>query len=107
MQSPTKIIFGRGAIGALKREIPIDKRIMLVYGSKSLKSNGIYDKIVSILGNRLVCESSGITPDPEYDYLLKGIDLIKSKGIDYLLAAGGGSVIDATKFLALAAKYDG
>ena len=106
-QSPTKLIFGRKSIGAVKREIPIDKRIMLVYGCKSLKSNGIYDKIVSILGNRLICEFSGITSDPEYDYLLKGIELIKSNGIDYLLAVGGGSVIDATKFIALGARYDG
>lgn len=106
-QSPTKLIFGRGALGAIKREIPIEKKIMLVYGRDSLKTNGIYNKIVSILGSRIVCEFSGISSDPEYEFLLKGIEKIRANNIDYLLAAGGGSVIDATKFMALAARYDG
>lgn len=107
LQTPTKIIFGRGAIGAIKREIPADKRIMLVYGCNSLKHSGIYDKIKLLLGDRLVCEFSGVGPDPEYEKLLNAVNLIKDNKVDYLLAAGGGSVIDAAKFLASASLYDG
>ena len=106
-QSPTKIIFGKGAVGALKREIPNGKRILLLYGCQSLKKYGAYDSIKKALADRPeVYEFSGITSDPEYDYLLKCVDFIKDKKIDYILAAGGGSVIDAAKFTALAALYD-
>ncbi|MBR4330354.1 MAG: iron-containing alcohol dehydrogenase, partial [Candidatus Riflebacteria bacterium] len=74
-QSPTRIIFGKGAVGALKREIPDDKRILLLYGCSSLKKYGAYDSIKKALADRPeVYEFSGITSDPEYDYLLKCID---------------------------------
>ena len=107
-QSPTKIIFGKGAVGALKREIPPDKKVMLLYGCSSLKSSGAYDAIKKALAERPeVLEFSGITSNPEYEYLLKCVELVKANKIDYLLAAGGGSVIDAAKFVALAALYEG
>ncbi len=107
-QSPTKIIFGKGSIGALKREIPLDKKVMLLYGCSSLKSSGAYNAIKKALAERPeVFEFSGITSNPEYEYLLKCVELVKANKIDYLLAAGGGSVIDAVKFVALASLYDG
>lgn len=107
-QSPTKIIFGKGSISAIKREIPLEKKIMLLYGNTSLKSNGTYDKIKHALSNRHeIYEFSGITSNPDYDYLLSCIKEVKGRRIDYLLAAGGGSVIDAAKFVALSALYDG
>lgn len=107
-QSPTKIIFGKGSIGALKREIPLDKKVMLLHGCSSLKSSGAYDAIKKALAERPeVFEFSGITSNPEYEYLLKCVELVKANKIDYLLAAGGGSVIDAAKFVALAALYEG
>ncbi len=107
-ESPTKIIFGKGSISALKREIPLEKRVMLLYGCSSLKTNGIYDKIIEALSNRSeLFEFSGISSNPEYDYLLHCVELVKKNKVDYLLAAGGGSVIDATKFIALASLFDG
>lgn len=107
-QSPTKIIFGKGAVGALKREIPKDKRILLLYGCQSLKKYGTYDSIKKALADRPeVFEFSGISSDPEYEFLLKAVDFIKINKIDYILAAGGGSVIDGAKFIALASLYDG
>ncbi len=107
-QSPTKIIFGKGSIGALKREIPLDKKVMLLYGCSSLKSSGAYNAIKKALAERPeVFEFSGINSDPEYEYLLKCVDFVKTNKIDYILAAGGGSVIDAAKFVALASLYDG
>ncbi len=106
--SPTKIIFGKGAIGALKREIPLNRRLILLYGNSSLKENGTYYRIKEALSNREdVFEFSGIASNPEYEYLLKCVDFIKEKKINYILAAGGGSVIDSAKFVALAALYDG
>ena len=107
-QSPTKIIFGKGAVGALKREIPKDKRILLLYGCQSLKKYGAYEAIKNALADRPeVFEFSGISSDPEYDYLLKVVNFIKTNKIDYILAAGGGSVIDAAKFIALASLFEG
>ena len=107
-QSPTKIIFGKGAVGALKREIPKGKRILLLYGCQSLKKYGAYEAIKKALADRPeVFEFSGISSDPEYDYLLKVVNFIKTNKIDYILAAGGGSVIDAAKFIALASLFEG
>lgn len=107
-QSPTKIIFGKGSISALKREIPLDKRILLLYGGSSLKKYGIYEQIIKALSNRTeLFEFSGILQNPEYEYLLKCIEFVKENQIDYILAAGGGSVIDAAKFVSLAALFDG
>ena len=107
-QSPTKIIFGKGSISALKREIPLDKRILIIYGNSSLKKYGIYDQIKKALANRKeVFEFSGIRSNPEYEHLLKCVEFVKENKIDYLLAAGGGSVMDAAKFVSLASLYKG
>ena len=106
-QSPTKIIFGKGSISALKREIPQDKRILLIYGNSSLKKYEILDKIKkALIGRKEVFEFSGITPNPEYEYLLKCVEYVRTNKIDYILAAGGGSVIDAAKFVALATLFE-
>lgn len=107
-QSPTKLIFGKGSIGALKREIPPDKNILLLFGGSSLKTFGTYDKIKDALSNReFLTEYSGIEPNPEYEQLLDCVDIVRKNNINYILAAGGGSVIDAAKFVALAALYEG
>ncbi len=105
--NPTKIIFGKGTIGALKREIPAGKKIMLVYGGGSIKHNGTYEEIMSALEGREVFEFSGVEPNPTFETLMKCVEQVKAKGIDFLLAAGGGSVIDGTKFIAAAALFDG
>ncbi len=105
--NPTKIIFGKGTIGALKREIPAGKKIMLIYGGGSIKRNGTYDEIMAALEGREVFEFSGIEPNPTYETLMKCVEEVKKNGVDFLLAAGGGSVIDGTKFVAAAALFDG
>lgn len=105
--NPTKIIFGKGTIGALKREIPAGKKIMLIYGGGSIKHNGTYEEIMSALEGREVCEFSGVEPNPTFETLMKCVEQVKAKGVDFLLAAGGGSVIDGTKFIAAAALFDG
>ncbi|HAE38345.1 MAG TPA: NADH-dependent alcohol dehydrogenase [Candidatus Riflebacteria bacterium] len=104
--NPTKIIFGKGTIGALKREIPEGKKIMVVYGGGSIKHNGTYEEIMSALEGREVHEFSGVEPNPTYETLMQCVEQVKAKGCDFLIAAGGGSVIDGTKFIAAAALFD-
>lgn len=105
--NPTKIIFGKGTIGALKREVPAGKKIMLIYGGGSIKANGTYDEIMTALEGREVYEFSGVEPNPTFETLMKCVEQVKAKGVDFLIAAGGGSVIDGTKFVAAAALFDG
>lgn len=106
-KNPTKIIFGKGEIAKISREIPQDARILLVYGGGSIKQNGVYDQIQEALKAHTVYEFAGVTANPEYEILLKALAVIKEKEVTYLLAVGGGSVIDGVKFLSAAAGYEG
>ena len=105
--NPVKIIFGKNTISQIAGEIPADARILLVYGGGSIKRNGIYDQIISVLKDRKLIEFSGIGANPEYETCMKAIEIVKKEKIDFLLAAGGGSVIDATKFIALGTFSEG
>lgn len=104
---PTKIIFGKGEIKKLTNEVPKDKKILLLYGGGSIKKNGVYEQVTEALKDHEVIEFSGIEANPEYTTLLKALEIIKNEDIDYMLAVGGGSVIDGTKFLSSAALYEG
>lgn len=106
-KNPTKIIFGKQTIEKLKEEIPADAKVLLLYGSGSIKKNGIYDQVKSALANIDVTEFGGIPANPEYAVLMEALKVIKAENITYLLAVGGGSVIDGTKFLSAAAVYEG
>ncbi len=106
-KNPTKLIFGKNTIALVKNEIPKNAKILLVYGGGSIKSNTIYSSVISALKEYEVVEFGGISANPDYDYLIDALDIIRSQKIDFLLAVGGGSVIDATKFLASAALYKG
>jgi len=105
--NPTKIIFGKGQIANLAKEIPKDAKVMMLYGGGSIKSNGIYDQVKQALSAFEVIEFSGIPANPEYEILLEALKIIKSENITYMLAVGGGSVIDGVKFLSSAALYEG
>jgi len=103
---PTRAVFGAGSIGKLRSLIPEGKkRVMVTYGGGSIKRNGVYDKVKEQLGELMVAEFGGIEPNPDYDTLMKGVAIIKEKKIDFLLACGGGSVVDGTKFMTLAANW--
>ncbi|GHC50978.1 iron-containing alcohol dehydrogenase [Ulvibacter litoralis] len=106
-KNPTKIIFGKDTIEQLKNEIPEDAKVLLLYGGGSIKKNGIYDQVRTALANVSVIEFGGIPANPEYAVLMKALEVIKTENITYLLAVGGGSVIDGTKFLSAAALYEG
>lgn len=106
-KNPTKIIFGKDTIKKLAKEIPADEKVLLLYGGGSIKKNGIYDQVKTALSNYNVVEFGGIPANPEYSILMEALAVIKKEKITYLLAVGGGSVIDGTKFLAAAAEYEG
>ncbi len=106
-KNPTKIIFGKDTIEKVKEEIPQDAKVLLIYGGGSIKKNGIYDQVKTALAGVDVVEFGGIPANPEYATLMEALQVIKDEKITYLLAVGGGSVIDGTKFLSAAAVYDG
>lgn len=105
--NPTKIIFGEGQISALADLLPANARILLTYGGGSIKKNGVYDQVIKALAGKTFFEFSGIEPNPHYETCQKAIAFIKEKNIDYLLAVGGGSVVDATKLIAAGVNFNG
>lgn len=106
-RNPTKILFGKGQIANLAKEIPAGAKLLMLYGGGSIKQNGIYDQVKSALQGFNVLEFGGIPANPEYEVLLKALKVIKDEKIDFMLAVGGGSVIDGVKFLSSAALYEG
>lgn len=109
-QNPTKLIFGKGQVEQLSKEIPqYGTKVLLVYGGGSIKKNGLYEEILTQLKNidADVHELSGVEPNPRITTVRKGVEICKKENIDFILAAGGGSVIDCTKAIAAGAKYDG
>ena len=105
--TPTKIFFGKGQISVLKNIINRKHKILFLYGGGSIKSNGLYKEIIDNLIDYDMVEFSGIEANPEYETCLKAIEVMKDKKLDFILAVGGGSVIDAAKFIAVATKYKG
>ncbi len=108
--NPTKLIFGKDALEKLPEELkPYGNRILLVYGGGSIKKNGIYDAIIKTLkeNNYQVFEDNGVMPNPTYIKLLEGIKIARDNKIDFILAVGGGSVIDYSKALSASINLDG
>ena len=106
-QNPTRMIFGDGMIASLSKEIPAGKKIMVTFGGGSVKKNGVYDQVIKALEGRIVTEFWGIEANPTIETLRKAIALGKEKQIDFLLAVGGGSVLDGTKLISSGLLYDG
>jgi len=106
-KNPTKIIFGKGQYDKLSIEVPTNSKVLLLFGGGSIKTNGIYENVINALTDFEVIEFGGIPPNPEYAVLKKALKVIKDEKITFLLAVGGGSVIDGTKFLSSAALFEG
>ena len=106
-QNRTRLIFGDGMIASLSKEIPAGKKIMVTFGGGSVKKNGVYDQVIKALEGRIVTEFWGIEANPTIETLRKAIALGKEKQIDFLLAVGGGSVLDGTKLISSGLLYDG
>ena len=105
--NPIKILFGEGKVAELSHNIPAGAKILMVYGGGSIKKNGVYEQVKEALSDYEVLEFSGVEPNPRYETAMKAVEIVKNENIDFLLAVGGGSVVDATKFIAAAAKYEG
>ncbi len=105
LHTPTRILFGKGAIADLREQIPADARVLITYGGGSVKKNGVLDQVYDALKGLEVHEFSGIEPNPAYETLMKAVEQVRQQNIDFLLAVGGGSVLDGTKFIAAAARY--
>ncbi len=105
--NPTRICFGEGQIATLPELIPVGSRLLVLYGGGSIKQNGVYEQLTQALAGREWLEFPGIGANPQYDQLMEAVDLVKRERIDFLLAVGGGSVVDGTKFVAAAACFEG
>ena len=105
--NPVKILFGKGQIANIAQEIPADAKILVTYGGGSIKSNGVYEQVKAALAGHNFLEFGGIEPNPHLETLLKAVELIRAEGINFLLAVGGGSVLDGTKFIAAAVNFVG
>ena len=105
--NPTRIHFGKGQIAALGKELPTGAKVLLLAGGGSIKTNGVLEQVRAALGSRVVHEFFGVEANPDYDTLMKAVQLVRDQGIDWILAVGGGSVADGAKFVAAAAPYSG
>lgn len=104
--NPTKLIFGPDSLNSLGAELEkYGKKIMLVYGGGSIKKTGLYDKIISILSEcgKTVVEDGGVMPNPTYEKLKEGMKIARENKVDFILAVGGGSVIDYSKAVSVSA----
>ena len=105
--NPTRIVFGQGKVADLARLVPPQARVLVLYGGESARRTGTLGEVRAALGERSVSEFGGIEPNPSYETLMRAVEQVRAEHIDYLLAVGGGSVIDGTKFVAAAACFDG
>lgn len=105
--NPTRIVFGNETVARLNDLIPADARVLILFGGASAEKNGTLAEVRTALGQRQFMEFGGIEPNPTYETLMRAVELVRQEKLDFLLAVGGGSVIDGTKFVAAAAKFGG
>lgn len=105
--NPVKILFGKGQIANIAAEIPASAKILITYGGGSIKTNGVYEQVKAALAGFEVLEFGGIEANPHLETLLKAVEIVRSQKVDFLLAVGGGSVLDGTKFIAAAVPFEG
>ncbi len=105
--NPTRILFGRGQISAIDAELPASARVLLLAGGGSIRANGVHGQARKALGSRVVFEFFGVEANPDYDTLMKAVGIARKEKVDWILAVGGGSVLDGAKFVAAAVPYAG
>ena len=105
--NPTHIVFGQDRLAELNKLVPQNAKVLVLFGGGSVKRFGTLDKVLSNLGDRTVLTFGGIEPNPQFETLMKAVEIVRTENIDFLLAVGGGSVMDGTKFIAAAAPYNG
>ncbi|WP_373991255.1 iron-containing alcohol dehydrogenase [Duganella sp. BuS-21] len=107
LYNPTRIVFGRDTVAKINQLVPADARVLILFGGESARRTGTLAEARQALGDRAVFEFGGIEPNPSYEVLMEAVTVVREHHIDFLLAVGGGSVIDGTKFVAAAARFDG
>lgn len=107
LYNPTQLVFGKGQIAKISDLIPKEAKVLITYGGGSIFKNGVYDQVLKALHGYDITEFGGIEPNPRYETLMKAVEIIREKQLDFILAVGGGSVIDGTKFISAAVKFDG
>ena len=105
--NPVKIIFGKGTIALLPKNIPSGSKILLTYGGGSIFKNGVYEQVKVALAEYEIVEFGGIEPNPTFETLMKAVELGRKEKIDFILSVGGGSVLDGTKFISAAIPFEG
>jgi NADP-dependent alcohol dehydrogenase len=103
--NPTRIFFGKNRLDILDKQIPGNAKVLITFGGGSAQKSGLIDRVKANLGQRKVFEFGGIEPNPRYETLMKAAEVVRNQNIDFILAVGGGSVIDGTKFICLASHY--
>ena len=106
-KNPVKIIFGKGSIPKVTEQISSGSKILMTYGGGSIKQNGIFNQVKNALKDFELIEFGGIEPNPHYETCMRAIEIAKNEKVDFLLSVGGGSVLDATKFIAAGILYPG
>ena len=107
LYNPTNLVFGKGQIEKLSTLVPQGAKILLAYGGGSIFKNGIHEQVINNLKDFTIVEFGGIEPNPHFETLMKAVDVIKEQNIDFILAVGGGSVIDGVKFISAAVHFEG
>ncbi len=105
LYTPTRILFGKNAVADLRKQIPDGSKVLVTWGGGSVKKTGVLDQVLAQLKDLTVIDFGGIEANPSYETLMKAVDIVRKNDITFLLAVGGGSVLDGTKFIAAAANY--
>jgi NADP-dependent alcohol dehydrogenase len=105
--NPTRILFGEGTIAQLKNRVPQGAKVLMTYGGGSIFKNGVYEQVKQAMLSFEMLEFGGIEANPSYETLMQAVEIVKRENVTFLLAVGGGSVLDGTKFIAAAARFEG
>lgn len=107
LYNPTNLVFGKNQIAKLSELIPQNAKILITYGGGSIFKNDVHNQVITALKGFDVTEFGGIEPNPRYETLMKAVEIVREQNINFILAVGGGSVIDGTKFISAAVKFSG
>ncbi|AIZ63552.1 aldehyde reductase [Hymenobacter sp. DG25B] len=105
--NPVRILFGKGQIASVAQQVPAGAKVLITYGGGSIKQNGVYEQVTAALQGFDTVEFGGIEANPHYETLMQAVELARTEKVDFILAVGGGSVVDGTKFIAAAVPFQG
>ena len=107
LYNPVNYIFGKDQIQKLAELVPASAKVLIAYGGGSIFKNGVHEQVTKALSEFEIVEFGGIEPNPHFETLMKAVQIVRDQKIDFILAVGGGSVIDGVKFISAAAHFEG